>query len=261
MDRIKPWLPVILLGTLGLGSFWAAAGVLGEIHEAAGEDLLPVDAALTEWVRANTSGALVPLLVLLTRVLAAELWYVHLGAVLLGVILLWARERRFEAAGLLVSLGLAVVGVVVAKLVFQRPRPDVPWALAFERSFSFPSGHAAHAVVLYGMAAYLASRLTRRYRAGAVAVFSAVVLIAGTGWSRVYLGVHYPTDVAAGFAVGGIWLLAGILTTELLYVLARPRLPEELRTAAVCLGSHSIRAADALARRAAAIRRVRSRRS
>jgi undecaprenyl-diphosphatase len=120
--------------------------------------------------------------------------------------LLLAKSR---AAALLVLVavlgGLAINGVL--KIQFARPRPDlfVPAAKVF--TASFPSGHAAYSAITYMTLAALLARTaeSRRLRIYFVAV--AVTLTFMIGVSRVYLGVHYPTDVLAGWCVGSAWAL------------------------------------------------------
>jgi undecaprenyl-diphosphatase len=120
--------------------------------------------------------------------------------------LLLAKSR---AAALLVLVavvgGLAINSLL--KVQFARPRPDlfVPAAKVF--TASFPSGHAAYSAITYMTLAALLARTTasRRLRVYFVAV--AVTLTFMIGVSRVYLGVHYPTDILAGWCVGSAWAL------------------------------------------------------
>ena len=131
-----------------------------------------------------------------------------LGIVSFAVVvyLLLAKSR---AAALLVLVavlgGLAINSLL--KIQFARPRPDlfVPAAKVF--TASFPSGHAAYSAIAYMTLAALLARTTecRRLRIYFVAV--AVTLTFMIGVSRVYLGVHYPTDVLAGWCVGSAWAL------------------------------------------------------
>ena len=119
---------------------------------------------------------------------------------------LWAMRLRRDATLLVLGIGGSGMLDIALKLHFRRIRPDVPWALVSEHSFSFPSGHSVGAVVLYGLLAYLVwSHLRAMWQQVAV-VLAALALVAGIGLSRIYLGVHYPTDIAAGYAVGLIWL-------------------------------------------------------
>jgi undecaprenyl-diphosphatase len=116
-------------------------------------------------------------------------------------------RRRSEAIVLAITLaGSAILGWAL-KLAFVRPRPHlIPWLTA-AGGWSFPSGHTLNAVVLAGLLAWLVGwRLGGWRRAtfeAGVALWAALV-----GLSRVYLGVHYPSDVLASVAVGGLCLLA-----------------------------------------------------
>ena len=114
--------------------------------------------------------------------------------------------RRDSAILMLVSVAGGLMLNDVLKLVFDRPRPDL--ALPSIRVFTsgFPSGHAALSAVAYSM---MASVLTPRAPAPLKKYMFAVaiVLIFLIGMSRIYLGVHYPTDVLAGWCVGASWAL------------------------------------------------------
>jgi undecaprenyl-diphosphatase len=116
--------------------------------------------------------------------------------------------RRTRMAAL---LGITMIGMVVLdealKLAFHRPRP-VAFFGPTPSSYSFPSGHAFGALCFYGvLAAILAPRV--RGKIAKCAIWSvAVFLIAMIGFSRIYLGVHYPSDVIAGYAAGAVWVTA-----------------------------------------------------
>jgi undecaprenyl-diphosphatase len=107
---------------------------------------------------------------------------------------------------------VAVVGAEaldqILKLLFRRPRPEAFFGLANPLTYSFPSGHAITAACFYGvLAAVLTTRTESTARKAllcAVATFMAALI----GLSRVYLGVHYPTDVLAGYAAAAVWVFA-----------------------------------------------------
>lgn len=118
----------------------------------------------------------------------------------------WHRGDR-RAAVALVSVALADVTLnALLKAAFERDRPDL-WSLVADlQSYSFPSGHAMAAAAIYGFAAVVVARLVPRARAP-LAVATPILVLA-IGLSRIYLGVHWPTDVLAGFAAGAVLLLA-----------------------------------------------------
>jgi len=123
-----------------------------------------------------------------------------------AVILLWYGSRHADAA----FVGLSVIGITVLvrvlKPVYERARPDLGSPIPLPQSYSFPSGHAATAVVLYGaLGLLLAERARSRLRAAAWLVAAAALTVA-IGASRILLNVHFVTDVVAGFAVGLAWL-------------------------------------------------------
>ena len=111
-------------------------------------------------------------------------------------------------AGLGLTLSGAIVSSSLLKMLVVRARPDGLIPSIVETASSFPSRHAVAAVALYGFLAFSLSRIypahSKKLSAGAT------ILIFSIGMSRLYLGVHFPTDVLAGFALGGTWLLLGI---------------------------------------------------
>lgn len=136
-----------------------------------------------------------------------------------GALALLAGERYRAAATVALSVVGAQVVVAALKALIERPRPLGAEALAQASGYSFPSGHSASSMALYGSVALVAAGWLRGpMRTGAIVVGAAVV--AGVGATRVYLGVHFPTDVAAGWIVGamcalGAWWLSTLLTRRL----------------------------------------------
>lgn len=106
------------------------------------------------------------------------------------------------AGGELLNLGL--------KQYFSRPRPVFADPLVVEAFYSFPSGHAMLSMIAYGLLAYFVVVQLRRRRLKALVITLALVFIFMIGFSRLYLGVHFFSDVLAGFLAGGAWLFACI---------------------------------------------------
>ena len=126
------------------------------------------------------------------------------------MLFLW--RKRTYIIPFLITVGGTELFVWLTKLFVHRPRPDV--ALYFEKSFSFPSGHAAMALVLYGFAAYVLMRSLGNARAKINVFVLALVPILLIGFSRLYLGVHYVSDVWGGYLIGALWLIVGIVLAE-----------------------------------------------
>jgi len=127
---------------------------------------------------------------------------------------LWLTEHRFSALLLLIATWGGVAINSLLKSTFDRPRPQVfEWGAQVLTS-SFPSGHAMTATITYGTVAYLAARLQRRRLSRWITLFIAAVLIVLICISRLYLGVHYPSDVVAGALMGLAWTAFCMATLE-----------------------------------------------
>ncbi|AKD05523.1 phosphoesterase [Pontibacter korlensis] len=120
----------------------------------------------------------------------------------------------------LVAFWLALGGVGLSvrfgKTIISRNRPVADVAYYVAEHFSFPSGHATTAVVLYGMLSYLLYRRLSAFWQRALLVWETIIMIMLVGFSRIYLGVHYLSDVLAGFLLGALWLLVGISIVEVM---------------------------------------------
>ena len=147
-------------------------------------------------------------------------WITVLGSVpfvigIAGVAGFFVRYSKIDRAyviGLAATLlGAAATGYGT-KVLVERVRPSGLIPSVIETSFSFPSGHATAAMALYGFLTYFLCALFPEKKA---AVLTAAVLLIGViGFSRLYLGVHFPSDVLAGYLVGGLWLFIGIAVAK-----------------------------------------------
>jgi undecaprenyl-diphosphatase len=180
------------------------------------------DVAVLRWLGAHHTPAL--------SAAAVELTYLGTGVVVLAIVivaalLLWNTEHKHSARLLLAAVAGNIVLNNVLKLLFDRPRPDIFVWQTTALSSSFPSGHAMSATVCYGTVAYLAARLQKRRWSRALTLGAAIVLILLICGTRLYLGVHYPSDVIAGMLVGLAWAGFCMATLEASLVLARRRVP------------------------------------
>jgi len=132
--------------------------------------------------------------------------YPVLGLLVAGVLGHLLISRHFSAAVLVFAstTGGWLLSTVL-KGAFDRPRPDLVPHLTHVSTASFPSGHAMLSAVVYLTLGAMLARLTPRWRAKLYFVAAAILLALAVGASRVYLGVHYPTDVVAGWTAGLAW--------------------------------------------------------
>jgi undecaprenyl-diphosphatase len=144
---------------------------------------------------------------------------------------LWGFRQRGAVLLVLMAVIGADLGQSLLKLVFHRPRPElfvIQTPFARPVSASFPSGHATGAIALYLVLAYLLDRIggTRPFRW--ITNLVAGLLILGIGVSRVYLGVHYPSDVVAGYLIGFVWVTLCVFGIESVGIIRkRSRRPED----------------------------------
>ncbi len=148
------------------------------------------------------------------------IWITDLGgsAALVAVALvttglLWAHRRRNMIAPLWLTILGSQITTYAGKYVLARQRPEfVSEVVAVTPSF--PSGHATSAMAVYGFIAYIVARDLVTTRQRFEMIYWTAVLIGLIGFSRMLLGLHYASDVAAGFLVGGFWLLLGFALAE-----------------------------------------------
>ena len=135
--------------------------------------------------------------------------------ILLGVILLLKKSLR-EKYG--VKFAIATLSSTalyqIMKYIFQRPRPDLTLRLIEQVGYSFPSGHSMNCLVSYGILIYLLLRYCENRRLAKLLSFGLGLLTILIGFSRVYVGVHYPTDIIGGWSLGIAVLVAMIYAFE-----------------------------------------------
>ncbi len=133
--------------------------------------------------------------------------YLAIIGVVVGIIFIILRWFRSLFIFMVVMSGQGILDRG-CKLLFARPRPSSLINYKAVESFSFPSGHAVASLCLYGTIAWIvASRLENSAAKAGTGLFAAVLIFL-IGMSRVYIGVHYPTDVMAGFLAAAIWTAA-----------------------------------------------------
>jgi undecaprenyl-diphosphatase len=181
---------VALLGT------WGFTELAGHVTSGGTQAF---DDAILRWIGARRAPALDAFMLEVTSLGTGSVVTMVVGV---AALFLWLNQHKHSAALLLVATlgGMALNNLL--KLGFSRARPDViPWATT-ATFYSFPSGHAMSATIVYSTVAYLAARLQRTQAARVAIMLLATLIILLICGSRLYLGVHYPSDVAAGAALG-----------------------------------------------------------
>ncbi len=112
---------------------------------------------------------------------------------------------------LMTTMAGAVILNFALKVSFERVRPDPFFDTPLPASYSFPSGHALYAACFYGVLAWLITARIENKSLRILIWLIAALLALLIGLSRIYLGVHYPSDVIAGFAAAIVWILTVIL--------------------------------------------------
>jgi undecaprenyl-diphosphatase len=212
-SRVAPWWLFSVSAVLGLSILGLAAAVTGTVVEDVtdGDGVAVLDRPVAAFVAARRTGALTAVM----REVSAAGGPVVLGAVTVaaGVLLAIVRRRWAPAVAAAVTVAGGAVLIAVFKQALGRPRPPLAGAVAPADGYAFPSAHAAVAAAAFGVLAWLCAAGLRSWAARVTIWTAAAVLTALVGISRVYLGVHWTTDVLGGWAFGACW--AAVVITGL----------------------------------------------
>ncbi|GFE69130.1 phosphatase PAP2 family protein [Chroococcus sp. FPU101] len=213
LRHIHPRLSSLIatIGIVGLASCLLILFVVAQISEEVLEkEAFALDSSFLLWLHTFANPHLDAVMLFITK-LGNPSTIVSVAGVTLGI-LWWRRYREETKIFVITCLGALILNTEL-KLFFSKVRPQLWELLISEKSFSFPSGHALGSLVLYGFIAY---ELTNHYPKYTALIYTlAVILIAAIGISRLYLGVHWPTDVIAGYGVGFLWLMLCITMLKL----------------------------------------------
>jgi membrane-associated phospholipid phosphatase len=183
------------------------------------------DESVLRWVAQHRSPSLEPIMM--------EITFLGTGTVVMAIVVvsglfLWLSNHKYSAALLMICTLGGILLNTLLKVGYSRPRPQLfDWVMP-ALSWSFPSGHAMSAAAVYGTVAYLAARLQKRHLHRVITMLCAVVLIALIAITRLYLGVHYPSDLIAGVIIGLAWAAFCMATLEAIRIYARRRAPKVL---------------------------------
>ena len=192
-------------------AFLAATAAFGHVVEdyLTGDPIVRWDVDLARWLHEHSSPALVDVFDVVTWAGNA----IVLGLLTAVVLAVLIRRRALEQAMLLVGVagGLEILNALL-KLLFHRPRPEL--AFIHLDTYSVPSGHAAGSAAIYTALAVLVARRLRP-RGRVLVALGTTALLLVIGFSRLYLGAHYLSDVLAGLTLGLAWTAGWLLAYEL----------------------------------------------
>ncbi|HWN12169.1 MAG TPA: phosphatase PAP2 family protein [Pyrinomonadaceae bacterium] len=189
---------------VGLLVFAVMTVIVGELGEriVREDQLTAVDAKLSTWLHANRSQTLTRALRIATGL--GSTWWAICTALAFGIFLISRRQLYWLAASWLSVFGGMLLNMQL-KSVFHRARPSFHDPVLSLTGYSFPSGHTMAATVLYTiLAAYLATH-AKHGVTRALVIIAAAILIIIVGFSRIYLGAHYLSDVLGAMAEGLAW--------------------------------------------------------
>lgn len=214
-----PWLPAVAGLVLAGLCVWLFAEIAEQVYQ--GGVILELDRRLLEIVATFRTPLLVSIFGIVTYL--GEGFVVVAVVVIAGGVLGWMTRSWVPALLLALSSVGTSVTVFLVKLTIARPRPIPAPNAATEDGFAFPSGHSAHSAAVYLMVAillvgFLHTRLSRVF-----VIVTAFLLVLATGFSRLILGVHSPSDVLAGWLLGISFTLVVVSLWQLSQYLPRIR--------------------------------------
>jgi membrane-associated phospholipid phosphatase len=200
MKKQKIWFGVFLFILLAIFS-WAFLEIADNFD---GSQIRHFDQKIISIIQGNVSD----------RLTAIMLWITFIGSVkgvailtFIVFICLFLTRHRLMAMylAITVTLGAGAFNQIL-KLIFKRTRPDIQ-PIIQESGYSFPSGHSMGSMILYGSLAFILFKVYKHIWAKIAGAIIGVLLVLIIGVSRIYLGVHYPSDVVGGYLAGAFWIL------------------------------------------------------
>lgn len=214
VDRVMPYLPVLAILAGGVVVAMSAGDAfldLAQLLRSENGTLKEIDRSAYQWASDYRSAATTRFFTFFTLVGTP----VGLGLIVAAATLLLILKRRYRWVGylLVTNVGGTLINLAL-KHHFARARPDLTLALRGADGYSFPSGHAMGSMIVFASLAYLAIHAATRWRVRSAFVALATSIILTIALSRIYLGVHWLSDIGAGLAVGALWVVSATVAYE-----------------------------------------------
>lgn len=208
---------------IAIACTWAFSKIAGQVR---GGRTQAFDDAVMRWMAAHQSATVQAVMVEITSLGTG----VVVGMiVLVAGMFLWLNHHKHSAILLIAATLGGIVLDNLLKIGFNRPRPQIFHWGTYAMSSSFPSGHAMSSVIVYGTVAYLAARLQQNLASRVLTMLIAALMIGAICFSRLYLGVHYPSDVIAGVVIGLAWAGFCMAVLEAAQLYAKFNAPQMLK--------------------------------
>ena len=133
-------------------------------------------------------------------------WQTIVGLGVVALVILWLLRKKQEAGFLAIALISGEIIKELLKFLIHRERPDESLVLIQESGYSFPSGHAFMSVIFYGMICYFIYQACKNNWQKIILLIATIIPVFLVGYSRIYFGVHWVSDVLAGWLIGGAML-------------------------------------------------------
>ncbi|HJW95165.1 MAG TPA: phosphatase PAP2 family protein [Thermoanaerobaculia bacterium] len=216
VSRLRAYGPIVLIVAIGAAiTAWAGDSFidLAEALHAKAPRLSEFDTLAHAWAAAHRSTGSTTFFITMTTA-GGPLGLAILGLIVGGVLAI--RRRWRWLVYLAITCGGGALLNLELKHYFARARPALAEALRQAHGYSFPSGHAMGSTIVFGSLAYLATRVLTRWRWKSAAIALACTLVISVALSRVYLGVHWISDIGAGISAGMLWVAVTTVAYEVL---------------------------------------------
>jgi len=207
--------------TIGAIILLVASWIFGGVAEdvVTGDPLTVVDREIAVWLHLHATPTLTEAMKFISLLAS---WPVAMGICLFMAFYFVRKRFRYHLLALVLTIPVGMLLNGMLKYAFHRSRPAWDDPTLMIGSFSFPSGHAMAATLLYGFLAAFGVRRVQAWRWRVPVVLAAGLLVVLIGFSRLYLGVHFLSDVLAGMAAGSAWLALCLTAVGTLRSKARP---------------------------------------